>query len=232
MVDVIKLGCLLSDISRAITSKATAVATTRACHTGLGIYFASKALIALWIALVALFWVLLLEIGHFDDDVIRIGTNILNSWSGRCAERESSAEVCIYNDVFKVDQCFGLLSCEALFLCNKDHSESLPNAPHHDKPLLTRFLKALHRTGFREECDKEDNIANNDHDPIEDIPPSSLTICRILDIFFKPDKLHTTSEVNADQQIQKKFHDDECWTVSNLKAIKDSDQDETETQHE
>ena len=88
------------------------------CHTALGIYFASKALIALCIGFLVFFRVLFIEVGHLDDDVIRVGTQILNSCCCWCTERESSAKVRIYNDVFKVDQLIGMLSCEALLFSN------------------------------------------------------------------------------------------------------------------
>jgi len=88
------------------------------CHTTLSIYFASKALIALCIGFLILFRVIFIEVSHLYDDVIRVGTQILNSCCCWCTERECSAKVRIYNDVFKVDQLIGMLSCEALLFCN------------------------------------------------------------------------------------------------------------------
>ena len=123
---------------------------TSIVHTGLGINFASQALIALCIGFFVLLLFILFEIGHFDDDVICISTIILNSLSGGCAEREGSTKVCIHNNVFKIDKCSGLLTCEALLLCNEDHTESLPNAPHYDESLLAGLFKAFNRTAFHE----------------------------------------------------------------------------------
>ena len=118
-----------------------------------------------------------------------------------------------------------------LLLGNQNHSQCLPDAPHHDEEFFHSLFEAFDRTLLCDEGDEEYDVAEADDNCIEYVPLSDLTSLWVSEVSLTSNELDSAAEVNSDHNVEQQLQEDKHRAVRNFEAIEDCDNDQDEGQN-